>query len=204
MRWLLILVAVGWLAAGCSRLPPHAPERFRDDPGAHGLLALDVAAGSLRGWALVLRDERAGADGTDAESAPIEITFRPADGARPARGTVPVARAVPPGTYRAVRVMAVEDGTPCGGDPDAPTTRAVYPARLATQGIEAPAIRVAAGQALYLGRLGLRADLFACDGPAIHLESRPGRPVAAGDALALPLVPGPPALPAGSFILRGD
>ena len=51
----------------------------------------------------------------------------------------------------------------------------------------------------------LVADLVAkADGPVIHVETRPGRPFAAGEALSLPLVPGPLVLPEGGATLRGE
>ncbi|MBP5856640.1 hypothetical protein KAJ83_06445 [Marivibrio halodurans] len=194
----LALIAVAaFLLAACASPPPHAPELFRDDPAAHGLLALDVAAGSLRTWAIVLR----AADGMPRE----EITFRPAEGERARTGVHAVARAVPPGTYSLARVMAVEDGRPCGAPTEAPTTRAVYAARLPdVNSTPVPIIAVAAGQALYVGRIGLRADLFACEGPSIRVETRPGRPVSAGDALALPLIDGPLLMPPGMVVLKGE
>ena len=92
-----------------------------------------------------------------------------------------IARALPPGSWRPVRVMAVQDGRPCAAGPDAPLTRAVYPAQL---GERAEAFTLEAGDALYLGRLGITADLFACDGATLTLRATEGAPAraAAGGA----------------------
>jgi hypothetical protein len=179
------------LLAACTGLfaPPGAVERYRDAPDELGLLALDVAAGTLDGWAIVLAADDA--DGT-------EVTFRPEAGAAPASGVATIARAVPPGRYRAVRVMAVEDGARCGAKDGAGVTRAVYPARL---GGEAPAVALAPGQALYLGRIGLRAQLLACEGPTIRVEARSGAPASASRRLGLPLVAAGPLLPPGTQVL---
>lgn len=163
MRSRLLLLLAAATLAGCALFTPPGPydaERFRDDPDAYGLVAMDVAAGTLASSAVVLQD-----------TAGVEVIFRPPDGARPPKGVATVARALPPGSWRPVRVMAVQDGRPCGDGPDAPLTRAVYPAQL---GERADAFALSAGEAFYLGRLGISADLFACDGATLTLRTTKG------------------------------
>lgn len=178
MRSRLLLLLAAATLAGCALITPPGPydaERFRDDPDAYGLVVMDVAAGALASWALVLRAQ----EGTGSE-----VIFRPPDGARPVKGVATIARALPPGSWRPVRVMAVQDGRPCAAGPDAPLTRAVYPAQL---GERAEAFTLEAGDALYLGRLGITADLFACDGATLTLRATEGAPARAAARLKQPL-----------------
>ncbi|MEQ8602554.1 MAG: hypothetical protein RIB45_04485 [Marivibrio sp.] len=163
MRALLFALLMPALA-GCALLEPppapYDPQRFRDDPDAYGLVVADVAAGTLSGWALVLQ-----------EAGGAEAIFRPPAGTRPPRGVVAIARALPPGRWRPVRVMAVEDGRPCGAGDAAPLTRAVYSAQLDGR---AQAFDLRAGESLYLGRLGITADLFDCDGAQLTVRASAG------------------------------
>jgi hypothetical protein len=172
---------------GCTAPPGNDVGTFRAAPERLGLLVIDVEATGLTGWAIVLEDGQSGR----------EITFRPQPQGIENEPSA-YARAVPPGDYRPVRVMAVQDGQRCEGE-EAPTTRAIYPASL--DGDHA-SVSLNAGQALYLGHIMLSAKLLDCEGPSIQLEQTAGNPDAATTRMGYPLIQSAPLLPLGQRDLR--
>lgn len=166
-RVLFLLFTALWLAGCAAGEPPgpYDPVRFRDAPERYALVGLAVTPEGLADWALILRR----LDGT-AEGAEIRLT--PDAGHGTAGRPVAINRALPAGRYRAVRIMAVQDGRPCGTAPEAEVTRAIYSAALPEK---TPVLTLAGGERVHLGRVAISAVLFACERPPrLTVSQSPG------------------------------